>query len=714
MLTLGTRVRAEIAKIVSRVCRRWWAMAAVIALAVPCRGGPVDGLASAIEAFKRHDHVTARDLASAAYAADGSADALELWALSSLRLGEIPRASALYGELADLPGAPPSVKKRAESQLSALRRQGARLTVTLTPAGANLTIDGNIVGTSPLAYEFALLPGKHQIRASLEGYTGREAEWVAKPGGRLAVEWALEAKNVGSAPMAVVSAPPTEPPAATPSPELRAVIPVRPEPVTTPPENAIWAPAVATRALRLVELRGGVRRVARRVEQEGEKLRLLAEDGSELVVDTSELVGLSILDDELVAGFGTRVSHALENLELGEAPRLIRLANGRVAAVLESAKTGARAQVVDVSSGLPVEPQAVVGALELGAAAVNVVSLKDGAQVVGQFLERTRSGKLAFRQLHGQVILLETETIERIAALRPAERVLLQDGTTLVGKILERDSSSILVSLPNGNQVRRSAREVAEARLSRWACGLGIDPDSVSLSVTKHGFEARIRLDEAEAKRRAWMDRGGVLPPFAVHATGVGILMPSTGGVCSTPNGGGGGGRWWSSRPRLSGVAACTLDRLVRDTLRHGGGCLRVGHELRRPRALVRRRHPVRADQLRSDASQRALHDQRPDWPGGAGPGRLMVGCRPGARLVAVVVDHHSGGRARPDGVRLHGVRGEPRLRDAGRRARGHGRRGALPDCGIRTAADLEQRPLGRLAEARRGLVLTAETKDTR
>ncbi|WP_438042510.1 PEGA domain-containing protein [Sorangium sp. So ce128] len=44
------------------------------------------------------------------------------------------------------------------------------MTLQVTPAGAEVTVDGAVVGKAPLADRVFLAPGKHEIGAKLEGY----------------------------------------------------------------------------------------------------------------------------------------------------------------------------------------------------------------------------------------------------------------------------------------------------------------------------------------------------------------------------------------------------------------------------------------------------------------------------------------------------------------------------------------------------------------
>ena len=67
-----------------------------------------------------------------------------------------------------------------KTKLEALARGPASLKVESTPAGAVVTIDGEVAGTTPL--DRPSLPGKHVIRVSAEGYIAVEREVTSVEG----------------------------------------------------------------------------------------------------------------------------------------------------------------------------------------------------------------------------------------------------------------------------------------------------------------------------------------------------------------------------------------------------------------------------------------------------------------------------------------------------------------------------------------------------
>jgi hypothetical protein len=72
----------------------------------------------------------------------------------------------------------------AEARHRELAAAPADLTVTTTPAGARINVSGvDLRGLTPLTLRLA--PGRHVVRASLDGYQPQQIEIIATPGGKL-------------------------------------------------------------------------------------------------------------------------------------------------------------------------------------------------------------------------------------------------------------------------------------------------------------------------------------------------------------------------------------------------------------------------------------------------------------------------------------------------------------------------------------------------
>lgn len=125
---------------------------------------------AAIDAFKNGRMRDAQTLALQANAATPNADAAELVAVTSLRLGEMPRAHQVYRRLAASPGVPDGPRGRAVRQLEALGGQGGSLTLSVTPPDARVTFDDHDLGPASEASPIFSLPGKHRIGFTAAGF----------------------------------------------------------------------------------------------------------------------------------------------------------------------------------------------------------------------------------------------------------------------------------------------------------------------------------------------------------------------------------------------------------------------------------------------------------------------------------------------------------------------------------------------------------------
>ena len=125
---------------------------------------------AAIAAFKNGRMRDAQTLALQANAATPNADAAELVAVTSLRLGEMARAHQVYRRLAAAPGVPDGPRGRAARQLEALRGQGGLLSLSVTPPDARVTFDDHDLGPASEASPVFSLPGKHRLGFTAAGF----------------------------------------------------------------------------------------------------------------------------------------------------------------------------------------------------------------------------------------------------------------------------------------------------------------------------------------------------------------------------------------------------------------------------------------------------------------------------------------------------------------------------------------------------------------
>lgn len=96
-------------------------------------------------------------------------------------LGRYPQAFEALERYLDEGGArvPPALRRQATEAIEQMRRDMADLTIEVNEEGAEITIDGAPVGTSPLDGPVSVGPGAHVVEATLEGFVqGRQVVTV--------------------------------------------------------------------------------------------------------------------------------------------------------------------------------------------------------------------------------------------------------------------------------------------------------------------------------------------------------------------------------------------------------------------------------------------------------------------------------------------------------------------------------------------------------
>ncbi|WP_437716533.1 PEGA domain-containing protein [Sorangium sp. So ce448] len=188
-----------------------WTLSAIIALLAPAaEAQPAPPRAEAQESDALTDR--ARQLfadgvkaANAGKWADAHAAFLAAWGLkphyqiasnlgvACLRVGK-PRDAAEYltRYLREAPATKVQERQRAEASLQEARAQVAAVTVEVAPGGAEVTVDGAIVGRAPLADPVFLDPGRHEVGAKLDGYVSQTQPVEATAGGTETVVLKLE------------------------------------------------------------------------------------------------------------------------------------------------------------------------------------------------------------------------------------------------------------------------------------------------------------------------------------------------------------------------------------------------------------------------------------------------------------------------------------------------------------------------------------------
>ena len=135
--------------------------------------------------------------------------------------------------------ATPDEKAAAEKGIADVKKKSAQVSVIVDAPGADIAIDGTVVGKSPLADPVFVKPGKHAVAASGGGKSANDA-FDAQIGATKSVTLALAGAAPPIAPVSppVGPAPPLSPPLAptTPPPE---VPPMNNGPVMPPPSGEV-------------------------------------------------------------------------------------------------------------------------------------------------------------------------------------------------------------------------------------------------------------------------------------------------------------------------------------------------------------------------------------------------------------------------------------------------------------------------------------------
>jgi PEGA domain/Tetratricopeptide repeat len=79
-------------------------------------------------------------------------------------------------------GVRPDVRKKATAKLEELSTKIGLVTLTVTPAGASITLGGAELGTSPLPEPLVLMPGTYTLSFQADGFQPKEAEIKIEPG----------------------------------------------------------------------------------------------------------------------------------------------------------------------------------------------------------------------------------------------------------------------------------------------------------------------------------------------------------------------------------------------------------------------------------------------------------------------------------------------------------------------------------------------------
>ncbi len=147
-------------------------------------------------------------------------------------LETLQRLDREYGEVLDDP-----MRAAVDRQLQELRNLSASLVVQVDRAGAEVRVDGKLIGLTPLTEELQLSPGGHDIEVRLEGFEPAKVQ----------VELVSREKTTKKIALKKIAPPPPPPPSkpkpsAEPAPKPR---PLPPDEGTGPLTAAGWTASAA-------------------------------------------------------------------------------------------------------------------------------------------------------------------------------------------------------------------------------------------------------------------------------------------------------------------------------------------------------------------------------------------------------------------------------------------------------------------------------------
>jgi hypothetical protein len=125
----------------------------------------------------------------------------ELWNIAKchLRLDQPEQAAEMLERYLETPNLPPDDRKEASEQLDELRRRPSTLTVSSSPTGATVSVDGKTVEEGKTPVSITVAPGPHTVVVSHDKHTSTARQVEARYGRAVIVDVPL-AKDERPAP----------------------------------------------------------------------------------------------------------------------------------------------------------------------------------------------------------------------------------------------------------------------------------------------------------------------------------------------------------------------------------------------------------------------------------------------------------------------------------------------------------------------------------
>jgi tetratricopeptide (TPR) repeat protein len=147
-----------------------------------------------VDAFRAGNYEEARRAFAECYQLMPKSDVLRNLSISEIQSGHyVSAARHLTQLLASPPGDLPSnVREEATNRLGQAEAQVGQLKIRVDVAGAEISIDGAVVGRSPLEGTWYLEPGQHEVLVSKAGYPVEARQVFALAGVAIPIDVSLE------------------------------------------------------------------------------------------------------------------------------------------------------------------------------------------------------------------------------------------------------------------------------------------------------------------------------------------------------------------------------------------------------------------------------------------------------------------------------------------------------------------------------------------
>lgn len=146
-----------------------------------------------VDAFRAGNYEEARRAFAECYQLMPKSDVLRNLSISEIQSGHYVSAARHLKQLLASPGDLPSnVREEANNRLAQAEAQIGQLKISVDVSGAEVRIDGTVIGRSPLEDSWYIEPGQHEIVVTKAGYPSESRQVFALAGVAIPIEVSLE------------------------------------------------------------------------------------------------------------------------------------------------------------------------------------------------------------------------------------------------------------------------------------------------------------------------------------------------------------------------------------------------------------------------------------------------------------------------------------------------------------------------------------------